>query len=231
MPKAGLIGSPQDWRLLSEAAGEFTSFDLRPHLKDPVRSQTMFGECMTHFSPPRPTVFSSAPAASTCLSGVSGSPSSRSDDLQLRIERSQLVLIDAYDGELICEYPVDAGGGGGESASRLSLSLSARIRHGRAGVFAGFAALGPETVWSELTGIKRGFRHEVCGERHGQRRRLCLGRYECHCLKAPPAALPIQSLKESRSVRRDWSTSWRVIQPCRGSQVSGMGTPDEFTPD
>ncbi|CAJ1334696.1 unnamed protein product [Effrenium voratum] len=74
---AACVGQPKlhlfDTR--NYAKGEFTSFDLRPHLKDPANS--------VQFSP--------------CGKYV------------LVRSQSQLVLIDAYDGELICEYPVDAG--------------------------------------------------------------------------------------------------------------------------
>lgn len=60
------------------AKGEFTSFDLAPHLK---------GETLIHF--------------------VQFSPCGK---YLLVRTASQLVLLDAFDGELICEYPVSVDG-------------------------------------------------------------------------------------------------------------------------
>ncbi|CAK8997445.1 unnamed protein product [Durusdinium trenchii] len=75
---AACVGQPKlhlfDTR--NYAKGEFTSFDLRPHLKDPAHS-VQFSPCGKY--------------------------------LLLRTP-SQMVLIDAFDGELICEYPVQEQG-------------------------------------------------------------------------------------------------------------------------
>eukprot|EP00933_Yihiella_yeosuensis_P079716 TRINITY_DN9308_c1_g1_i10.p1 TRINITY_DN9308_c1_g1~~TRINITY_DN9308_c1_g1_i10.p1 ORF type:complete len:354 (+),score=25.97 TRINITY_DN9308_c1_g1_i10:48-1064(+) len=66
------------------AKGEFTSFDLRPHLKvDPVIQSVQFSPC-----------------GKTLLVRTG----------------TQLLLIDAFDGELVCEYPVATSGRGGQTA-------------------------------------------------------------------------------------------------------------------
>ena len=62
-------------------AGEFTSFDLRAHLKaDLVAQSVQFSPCGKYL---------------------------------LVRTASQLILVDAFDGAMLCEYPVDAKGAHG----------------------------------------------------------------------------------------------------------------------
>merc|ERR1719330_2271922 len=82
---AACVGQPKihlfDTR--NYAKGEFTTFDLSPHLKgDPLAHFVQFSPCGKY--------------------------------LLVRTRR-QLVLLDAFDGELICEYPVAPTGESGEA--------------------------------------------------------------------------------------------------------------------
>lgn len=74
------------------AKGEFTSFDLAPHLRDGALIRNV------QFSP----------CGKYLLVRTSG----------------QLVLMDAFDGELICEYPVAPRDGGGEPPDQAGAPLA-----------------------------------------------------------------------------------------------------------
>ncbi|CAE7583470.1 WDR82 [Symbiodinium natans] len=77
---AACVGQPKlhlfDTR--NYAKGEFTSFDLRPHVTDQAQT-VQFSPCGKYL---------------------------------LVRTRSQMVLIDAFDGEMICEYPAETGAAG-----------------------------------------------------------------------------------------------------------------------